>query len=731
MATWPQERIRLRFSAFEVDLTSRVLYKRGAPVNLQEKPFLILTMLIEHPGEVITREELHKRLWPDGTFVDFDKGLNTAVKKLRLALGDSAGTPVFIETLPRKGYRFVAPVFAEPPAKADRPLASNAGPAIDLQRHFQIVPGHPIPLQSTDDRRIFPPQKSHLLAYVLVAALLSVSVTVCLFWYVRFRPGQTVSVQDMRISRITTNGNIRELAISPDGRMLIYAQRNGLMQSLWTREIVTGDELQLLAPNTVNFTGITFSPDGHSVYFIRSESTNPVFGYLCRMQVIGGSVQELIRDADSPISFSPDGHEFVFTRGYPNHNITEVRIANADGTNDHLLLSISGHQVYEAGATWSPKNDVVAVPIHIIGQQSAFVLYMISLRDAHARKFLFSQGAIGRALWSKSGNELVVTLEDVSSHRGQLWSVSYPDARQHRLTNDLSDYSSAIDVSKDWSKLATIVSTGVSNLWVVRTGDQSHAVQLTSGEPDIFLVSQLQSGSLLAAGDELWMTDPNVTSRRKFSDTRDVQWIEPCGRSVVVVANKEGNSILIRLSVDDGSKGVALASGDLGAPTCAADGKQIFYMNFAHPERIHRISIDGGVPEDVADVLGDTLFGNLTLSPDGKFLAYPYQQYSPPVVAVAVIPSSGGPPIGTFRVPGFIGRLRWAPHGQALQYLMTENSATNVWEQPLNGGPPRQITSFAAGKIFDFSWAQDGKRMFMTRGETTRDVVLIENSQSH
>jgi hypothetical protein len=123
--------------------------------------------------------------------------------------------------------------------------------------------------------------------------------------------------------------------------------------------------------------------------------------------------------------------------------------------------------------------------------------------------------------------------------------------------------------------------------------------------------------------------------------------------------------------------------------------------------------------------------GNLTLSPDGKFLAYPYQQYTPPLVALAVIPAAGGAPLKTFQVPGFIGRVRWARDGRALHYLMTHNNATNVWEQPLHGGPPKQITRFAAGQIFDFSWGQNGKRLFMTRGETTRDVVLIDNSQNH
>jgi len=107
---------RVRFGVFEADLATRELYKRGTPIRVQEKPFQILSLLLEHPGEIITREELKRKLWSDGTFVEFEKGLNTAVKKLRLALGDSTESPIFVETIPRRGYRFIAPIVHIQPA---------------------------------------------------------------------------------------------------------------------------------------------------------------------------------------------------------------------------------------------------------------------------------------------------------------------------------------------------------------------------------------------------------------------------------------------------------------------------------------------------------------------------------------------------------------------------------------------------------------------------------------
>ena len=103
----------LYFGLFEVDLRSGELRKQGVRIKLQEQPFHVLTLLLQRPGDLVTREELRLQIWQSDTFVDFDNGLNTSINKLREALGDSADNPRFIETLPRRGYRFIAPVSSD------------------------------------------------------------------------------------------------------------------------------------------------------------------------------------------------------------------------------------------------------------------------------------------------------------------------------------------------------------------------------------------------------------------------------------------------------------------------------------------------------------------------------------------------------------------------------------------------------------------------------------------
>src|SRR5438128_12611288 len=125
---------RLRFGVFELDLRAGELRKRGLRIRLQQQPFQVLAMLLERAGQVVGREELQKALWPADTFVDFDHGLNRAINKIREALGDSAESPRFVETVARRGYRFLAEVRVADPAPA-------RSPEVPTEAHPAAVPG--------------------------------------------------------------------------------------------------------------------------------------------------------------------------------------------------------------------------------------------------------------------------------------------------------------------------------------------------------------------------------------------------------------------------------------------------------------------------------------------------------------------------------------------------------------------------------------------------------------
>ena len=148
--TRPAESTRkVRFGLYELDYSEQQLYKQGRKVRLQDQPFRLLCCFVQRPRELITRQELSELLWPDGTFADFDRGLNTAINKLRIALGDAAENPRFLETVPRRGYRFVAPlevVDLEPPAKVAEEIVEEleAGTNEELLLENSALPKTPI-----------------------------------------------------------------------------------------------------------------------------------------------------------------------------------------------------------------------------------------------------------------------------------------------------------------------------------------------------------------------------------------------------------------------------------------------------------------------------------------------------------------------------------------------------------------------------------------------------------
>jgi len=164
-----QFRGRLRFGVFELDLRSGELRKHGLRVRLQEQPFRLLEVLLERPGEVVTREELQKRLWPADTFVDFDHGLNKAINKIREALGDSAESPRFVETVSRRGYRFLAEV-----KDSEVPVRN---PELGVQTQLPVAPDHPYPADEVAEIKnpsLSRAWKISVLLLILVAAVLAV-----------------------------------------------------------------------------------------------------------------------------------------------------------------------------------------------------------------------------------------------------------------------------------------------------------------------------------------------------------------------------------------------------------------------------------------------------------------------------------------------------------------------------------------------------------------------------
>lgn len=708
MEASPNRHTRLFFGLFEAELSSGELYRRGKRVPLQEQPFRILAMLLERPGGVVTREEARKRLWPEGTFVDFDEGLDTALKKLRYALGDSAQNPTFIETIPRRGYRFIAPV-------------ANGDLTVPPKITEAASPSVPSSISARNGR------KRKYLALLLATALVVAAAMGMARWKSRSRP---FNAEKMEITRLTDSGNATYVAISPDGRYVVYALRVGGKQGLWLRQVATRSDIKILPPESTGFDGITFSPDGNYVYFVRELVDEPGIKHLYAMPALGGPANLLLKDIDSPVSFSPDGRLFVFTRGIPTRNETEVRIANADGSGDHLLASLHDSFVgFQSGATWSPDGRTIAVAISRLNPVR-YVLDTVSARNGSVKELYSSPAEIGRPLWLPEGNGVVLVLSDQHEHR-QLWTISYPQGSSQLLHGELADLDWQVDATRDLKTMATVTTSVVSNIWVAPATDLSAAQPITSGELSMLSVAGMPDRRVLARSRDgkLWILNSDGTQLTLFFDKSNVEIPTVCGRFVLFTTESADSTDLLRLDLD-GTNATSLATGDVGwSQACTPDGRYVYWHQMGPPQKILRMPVEGGPSVKVADVLEDGMVGNLTLSPDGKLLAYPFEEHHPvPKMKLAVISVDGIAPPKVLTAPGGVFgelSLAWSADGRALQYLLTQNGATNLWQQPIAGGNPTQLTKFSSGEIFRSCWSWDRKHLLFTRGSTTSDVVLL------
>jgi Tol biopolymer transport system component len=492
--------------------------------------------------------------------------------------------------------------------------------------------------------------------------------------------------------------------------------------------------------------GLTFSPDTNFIDFIRSEKNNPFNTYLYRIPTLGGTPRLAMQGGiDGTNSYSPDGTQFAFLRVRPDNESIELLTAKADGTNERVLSS-RPYLDWQTGTAYSPDGKAVAFTTLEAVTRLRSVLWAVSVADGSVREVYSSPGLMGRPRWLPDRSGLVVPishLEQVS--RGQLWFISYPRGEAQRLTNDLMDYQSCcLDLTQDGKTLVEIESTTLSDLWLASGGDAAKAKQITAKEIEVQRFSWAPNGDIVigSADGNLFSVKPSGTGRTLLTPNERENWSPSVcgdGRYIVYEAIREQKQGIWRMDAD-GSNPTRIADETSAAlPLCSPDGQWVVYLRGANSNPA-RVPITGAKTAQLITPDSVTGFGySFDISPDGKYIVYvavpesPASDVVPPSASkpnlLKVMPFDGGTPLNQFDWPASAGAPRWAPEGRAIQYILTKNGVSNIWEQKLKGGPAKQVTNFQSGLIFDFHWSPDGKQLALTRGSQSSDVILISNFQ--
>jgi DNA-binding winged helix-turn-helix (wHTH) protein/Tol biopolymer transport system component len=348
----PSNGQRLSFGLFEADLSARELRKRGHRIHLQDQPFQLLSLLLQRPLEVVTRDEVRKKLWPDGTYIDFDEGLDTALKKLRHALGDSAQNPTFIETVPRRGYRFIAPVTysaqsgnSEPAPVAGSPQAAPSLRPTDPQDgvSVQLVP------------TAVPLRYALAVSFVVVVVVAATGI----FIYKRLPARSSASQKLRQLTLNSVENPVSSAAISPDGKYLAYADVNGMhLQLVDTGEARTVPQPESLEndvqweirsdawfPDSVAFV-VNAHPVGESEVAWSSQTSS-----IWMVSVLGGAPRKL-RDHAMAWSVFPDGPSISFAANTGKRGEREAWLMSRTGQQARKLFDSDANSSI-AGLQWA------------------------------------------------------------------------------------------------------------------------------------------------------------------------------------------------------------------------------------------------------------------------------------------------------------------------------------------------------------------------------------------
>ena len=300
----------------------------SVPVKVREQSFLILVYLLENAGEIVSREELQRVLWPSDTYVDFDHGLNMAMKSLRDTLGDSTDAPLFIETIPKRGYRFIAPVTAADGRFADPP-------EVPMEMHRKLAPPDPGKLGNNAAEKESPARKhgtgGRTLRWLLAAAAVLTLGLTSTFWYVS-RPLSPLRVT--AYTQITHDGRSKSLAGTDGARLYLNWSRESF-SSTPAEVAVSGGEVKHIDVALPNPGLMDVSPDGSAILVGSSDGTR---GSLWSLRVPENSARHLA-DAQriNAAAWSPDGQRAVYSAwDGQKYVIKEVR---SDGADDHVLSS--------------------------------------------------------------------------------------------------------------------------------------------------------------------------------------------------------------------------------------------------------------------------------------------------------------------------------------------------------------------------------------------------------
>ena len=713
-----QENDLYEFGPYVMDARTRILLKDGATVRLTPKAFDTLVILVQHAPQVVTKEQLLRQVWPD-IFVE-EGSLSHNIHGLRKVLGDDSSEPRYIETIPKRGYRFVAPV------KVSRKDTEQSNVSdVEVKTHVVEKPTlAPVVINRHNKRRM----------WAGVAAVALVGLAIAGFVFLKRTPATAPPVTRAKttLARLTNNSAMDDRpAWSPDGRRIAFSSNRDGKKEIYVMD-VDGSNVKRITNNLADDVNPSWSPDGSRIVFDSERDGNREI-YV--MDADGGNQIRLTRDnaLDSTAAWSPDGNLVAFASNrdtglpYNPYNL-DIYVMNADGSNVRRIVD---DPEYDVGPQWSPDGRKI---VFMTGRNGNFDVYEMNA-DGTGQKNLTADNdkPDGAPVWSLDGNNIAFSrrvegksqifimdaggtnlkrvTDNAANNEAPWWSpdgsklafqtdrdgnweiyVISVDGELAQLTDDPSD-----DLSPDWSPDGTRIAfssnrNGKQHIYVLNA-DGSSVAQITR-----------------SAGED---TDPSWSAdgqRIAFTSTRD-------GNSDVYVMNADGSN-QTRLTDDPGVDRY---------PRWSADGRILFISNREGQADIYVMDQVGGNVTRLTTVGAN----QAAWAPDGRKVTFVSR--SPEMINRAywlqlfVMDREDGKVRMITRSPNSTFHPNWSPDGTAIAFVVEYHGVrANIFQIDSEGATLKRLT---AGPKFDGrpAYSPDGTKLAFESNRDGNYEIYVTN----
>jgi Tol biopolymer transport system component/DNA-binding winged helix-turn-helix (wHTH) protein len=719
-----------RFGEFAIDVEQRVLLRGAQPVPLTPKVFDTLLVLVEHHGRLVTKNELMNRLWPD-SFVE-DSNLVFNVQHLRKALGDNARNPAYIETIARRGYRFIAEVeecLTDETARANVKVRSvhhqypseTIGASVLSDSESERVTIGNAHSVAIDHSTLASSRPLNIALATSVLLLASISA-----WYLaRAKADQgSNALPAVKVVRLTETGKNRHAVISPDGQYLAYTFEVKGQHGVWLRQLATGIGKEIVTPSE-RLGGLAFSHNGQHLYFIMGSADS--FALYRVALPLGGVPVRLIEKPQGSYSISPDDKQIAFVRYSEDDKQCALMIASVDGQQERVVAVHDQPDRFNTPA-WSPDGSSITVavgPSDSGSQQVRIVQYNVTT-GAEAELTSVRWYHISRIVSLRDQSGFLIVGKRTLGQTKQVWRMSYPGGELSAMTDGLTPYVD-ISLTADGSRAVAPQARFTSSVWVGSAKPSqslqriTHAVEDFSWTPDGRIIYSSHMGSK----PQLWIMQPDGTDQKQLTYEGDSN-VSPAvtrdGRYIVFSSNRTGVQQIWRMDLD-GSNSMQLTNGaGHNLPGVTPDGRWVFYNN-VDDWSLWKVSIDGGEPIRVTKsaAIGPSV------SPDGNLIACvgKGKDKERKLLIISTVDGKILQELHTKPLKLSVYRLRWDADSRSLLFAASRAGVVGIYRQSLAGGPTRKLIEFDEDDIYDFGYSADGQQLAVTRGDYQFDIVLL------